>query len=247
MADDKDTTVKEEVDAMDVPKEDVVVADESIESKPVEATVDITAETATTDAKQEDSVTDASVKEEGVVTTVEEPSTERKKKRKQSVESGSTKPAAAMEGTENSSKRERRERKAVETFDPQVYNTVDKNVEIVEGRGIPIKEMRPCLESVKSYTNTDDISMAYRFLFTSRGKVSKKDMIQSLMDFSGYLPKKDPNLPKKEQDKIVEDLEVMIRRPVSIILVFSFAPCPFSLLKYLLQSTRFCLCFFLLL
>jgi hypothetical protein len=131
-----------------------------------------------------------------------------KKKRKESGKNESTKAKATDTAA---TKRSSRERKSIETFNPDAYDKPESKgvVEIIEGRGTALKLLPAAVESIES-ASTDDITFAHKFLFVSRQKFPKKEMIQHLLNFSGYLPKKDSSMSTEEMEKVDDELEVRI-------------------------------------
>ena len=135
------------------------------------------------------------------------PSESGKKKRKSSLDGKAT--AATSEGS--GTKRSSRDRKSVEVYDPKKYDKTDKSVPVVDGRGTALKQILQCKDAIETAAakSPDDLIMAYKFVFGSKKKLpSKKEMVQQLLDFNGYLPKKDSSLSKEEQENADEELEV---------------------------------------
>ena len=135
------------------------------------------------------------------------PSESGKKKRKSSLDGKAT--AATSEGS--GTKRSSRDRKSVEVYDPKKYDKTDKSVPVVDGRGTALKQIPQCKDAIETAAakSPDDLIMAYKFVFGSKKKLpSKKEMVQQLLDFNGYLPKKDSSLSKEEQENADEELEV---------------------------------------
>jgi hypothetical protein len=132
-----------------------------------------------------------------------------KKKRKKSVEGEAV--TNTKTDTASATKRSSRDRKSVEVYDPKIYDKTEKAIQITEGRGTALKNIRPCKDAIESAaaSSVDDLQTAFRFVFGSKYKLpSKKEMIQHLLDFNGYLPKKDSSLSKDEQEKVDEEQEV---------------------------------------
>lgn len=108
--------------------------------------------------------------------------------------------------------RDRRERKAVKSYSPVETKPVEKpHVTVEQGRGVRLSELDHVKEAIQAAA-LDDLLMGYKFLFwRGRGKlpkISKKDLKQSILAFSGYLPMRDPKLSKAKQAEVDEEYEV---------------------------------------
>lgn len=138
------------------------------------------------------------------------------KKKKVKVPSGTSissstnkKRKAASPGTTT---RDRRERKAVKNYSPPESKPPEKPQSVLEkGRGVCLSELDHVKEAIQAAT-MDDLLVAHRFLFWwGRGKgpkLSKKNLEQSILAFSGYLPQRDPKLSKAKQAEVDEVFEV---------------------------------------
>ena len=138
-----------------------------------------------------------------------------KKKRKQK----STDPAETFSSEVAPAKRERRERKTVEAFNPDAYRVVDPTAHIIDGRGKRLEELSNCVKAMESTQNAVHMPIAYKMVFRHKLPKRKKDMLQNLLQFSGYLPKKDAALTEEEQDKLDNDYEVRNSCMIPILLV----------------------------
>ena len=226
------TTVGDTVDNQDPPTKDSTEM-ETITDDVKEETNDATITTpaaATVEMKEVEEPTD-DAKEEIHVEDIHEPKkdddeeekTEDKKKDvpSKSTESGKKKRKKSLEGETTSTvddaatatKRSSRDRKSVEVYDPKIYDKTDKSIQVIEGRGTALKNIPKCRDAIESAASSsssmDELQTAYKFVFGSKYKTPpKKDMVQHLLDFNGYLPKKDTSLSKEAQEKADEDFEV---------------------------------------
>lgn len=140
----------------------------------------------------------------------DDPATDKKKRKKATTPKAAAKTAEESEVSEQPStnKRERRARKSVDSFNPEDFKVVDKTIQIVPGRGTELGALKATRASVEKHANTEDLVTAHKLMFTSRGKVAKKDMLANVLAFSGYLPKIEEGIEKEEQDAIDEECEV---------------------------------------
>jgi hypothetical protein len=213
----EDPTTKNSIE-MDVAVDEVKeLTNDTNTTTPITTTVNIPKEETNDDAKEQNNVEDRSeLKKEEEDEKIEDEeqretakSTESgKKKRKKSIAVETT----ATTETDTATKRSSRDRKSVEVYDPKIYDKTDKSIQVIDGRGTALKRIPQCkdmIESAASSSSTDDIQTAFRFVFGSKYKLPpKKDMVQYLLDFNGYLPKKDSSMSKAEQEKADEELEV---------------------------------------
>lgn len=106
--------------------------------------------------------------------------------------------------------RGKRERKSslLTAFEPADFTMLGHfggtGIRIVNGRGEALKTFPSVMASIEK-ASTEDVANAHRFLFGNRGgKLSKKQMISNLSEFSGYLEKK----PKSyDKDKLESEEE----------------------------------------
>jgi hypothetical protein len=106
----------------------------------------------------------------------------------------------------STAKRERRERKSVETFDPTDFKA-DRPVTVLPGRGMALGDLprvRASIESAHSF----DLTAAYKLIFARSKAALKKDMVDAVLSFSGYLPPLKQGASKAEQHEIDEGYEV---------------------------------------
>lgn len=98
-----------------------------------------------------------------------------------------------------------------------VYDPVDftmkeaEGIKIIKGRGTKLGAFPSVKSSIESSKRTgDEIAFAHQFLFGKKGKPTKKEMKDHLLEFNGYL-KPIPSGKKrtdKEVDKEEEAIEV---------------------------------------
>ena len=89
------------------------------------------------------------------------------------------------------------------TVDPFIIKPKQK------GRGNPLSYFKKDIVKNIDTASYDDLMMMYRLLFTARhGRVAKKDVVPSLLQFSGYLPPLDDKLTEEEQAEIDSACEV---------------------------------------
>lgn len=159
-----------------------------------------------TATKDEEELPDADENKEDVEMEVV-PSTENQKKKRKA----SSTPQTGDSSGKSPAKRERRERKSVEPFNPEDFKHVDKSVTIVPGRGKELGELKATRASIEKRANSEDLVTAHKLLFPSKNrKLAKKEMLANVLAFSGYLPIKEEGLDKEEQEAIDEDCEVRI-------------------------------------
>uniref|UniRef100_A0A7S4ALD8 DEK-C domain-containing protein n=1 Tax=Pseudo-nitzschia australis TaxID=44445 RepID=A0A7S4ALD8_9STRA len=103
-------------------------------------------------------------------------------------------------------KRKRRESKSYEPddFTMSSYNAAVKASAIAVGRGKKLGEIAAVKSSINMYKlNTEELLLAYKFVFSNRGTAKKKSMREKLLEFSGYLPP----IPKGKYDEERQDEE----------------------------------------
>lgn len=109
-------------------------------------------------------------------------------------------------------KRKRRESKPLyEPFDFTMtsHNATANASFVAAGRGKKLGEIAVVNKCMNKYKlNSDELTSAYKFIFSNRGIANKKLIKQKLLDFSGYLaplPKGNYNEEKQdEDDEVVE-------------------------------------------
>ena len=137
------------------------------------------------------------------------PSESGKKKRKKSIK-GETATTTETD-TATATKRSSRDRKSVEVYDPKIYDKTDKAIQVIDGRGTALKRIPQCKDAIEAAaaSSIDDLQTAFKLVFGSKYKLPpKKEMVQHLLDFNGYLPKRDSSLSKEEREKADEEFEV---------------------------------------
>jgi hypothetical protein len=88
-------------------------------------------------------------------------------------------------------KRKRRESKG---FEPEDFTMASeraaaKAAVIVKGRGVKLGNIPAVKDAIEKVpTNSEDLPLAYTFVFSNRGLPTKKEMKVRLLEFSGYLP-----------------------------------------------------------
>lgn len=115
-------------------------------------------------------------------------------------------PAAAAAAASVRSKRRRRDSTSYEPEDFTLVSTKGgaKASPVVTGRGSKLADLESVKASIEKST-PEDLPFAYKFVFGSRGKVTKKEMKNHLLEFNGYLPP----LPKgkKLSEEELEDYD----------------------------------------
>jgi hypothetical protein len=203
MEDSKESLTTEEVMA-DEPKEEEKPAEEE-EAKTEEKGAPAVAEDDTKEETPEETKDEATTKEDKDESTAAAAAPPKDTKKRKSA------PAPASSSSSSPAvKRERRDRKSAEAFQPEDFKHVDKSITIVPGRGKELGAMKATLASIEAKSNSEDIVLAHKLLFSSRVKAPKKEMKADLLAFSGYLPKIEEGLDKKEQDALDEEFEVRI-------------------------------------
>jgi hypothetical protein len=138
---------------------------------------------------------------------MKEASTQKKgrKRKSEAIAEGGTSDAPAASSPV---KRERRERKSVEAFDPTDFKA-DRPITVVPGRGVALGDLprvRASIESAHSF----DVAAAYKLIFARSKAGLKKDMVDAILSFSGYLPPLKEGASKTEQHEIDEQYEVRV-------------------------------------
>lgn len=108
----------------------------------------------------------------------------------------------------------KRKRRDLTNYEPEDFTLASskaaaKVVHVVPGRGSKLADLESVKASIEK-CSAEYIPVAYKFLFGSRGKPTKKEMKQNLLEFSGYLPPL-PNGKKfsdEELEKYDEEYEV---------------------------------------
>lgn len=124
-----------------------------------------------------------------------------KKKAKTTSSAGAKKTAAKDDKDSERGKRKRRESKGYEPEDFTMASEraamAAKEGGVPAGRGVKLGEI------YKIPPSHEDLSFAYSFVFGPRGKATKKEMKEKLLEFNGYLPA----LPKGKIDDAAMDKE----------------------------------------
>jgi hypothetical protein len=112
--------------------------------------------------------------------------------------------------------RERRSRKTAEVFEPENFKEVDRSTVFKEGRGKKLRDISAVKNSVEgSKLGSDELTAAFKLLYTQRGAPPKKDMKANILEFSGFLTKESKDVDSKKQKKLDEETEVRIDSGIS--------------------------------
>lgn len=112
--------------------------------------------------------------------------------------------------------RSKRSRKSADAFAPEDFKHVDRSIDVASGRGQRLGDLEAVCESVNSYASTsEDMLLAHKLLFTTRGKPPRREMKANILNFSGYLKKKKEGQDEKESDKEDEEAEVRTEDDIS--------------------------------
>ena len=141
------------------------------------------------DTKKSASDTDKKKDDDEKPEAKEEPEGEvdddKKSKKRARASKDEEKPAPTASG------REKRVRKSVadEKYKPEDFSQVDNAPHFIDGKGSLLRDLEPVKESIESYKDSaDELAVAYRFLYATRGRINTKEIKQSLLRFNGYLP-----------------------------------------------------------
>lgn len=106
--------------------------------------------------------------------------------------------------------RERRTRKTANVFAPEDFSKKQgKDFLDATGRGKKLKDIPAVFESISAKSPAaDEILQLHRLLYTTRGRPAKREIKPNILEFSGYLPKREDGLSKKEVDALDQDFEV---------------------------------------
>jgi hypothetical protein len=107
--------------------------------------------------------------------------------------------------------REKRARKSVaaSAYKPEDFSAVDRSAQIVTGTGTPLGDLAVVAESIEGLShNSEDLHMAHRLLFSSRGRLPTKELKENTLSFNGYLEKPPKGASKEETEKKNLDVEV---------------------------------------
>lgn len=101
---------------------------------------------------------------------------------------------------------------AVESsFEPHDFSLHDTTeVNIINGRGKKLEEFPSVVASMEKHT-TEEVVFAHKFLFGNKGSsLKKKELLQNLGEFSGYLKMAPKGYDKDKLEKDDEREEVRI-------------------------------------
>mmetsp|Transcript_1030 Transcript_1030/g.2011 ORF Transcript_1030/g.2011 Transcript_1030/m.2011 type:complete len:349 (-) Transcript_1030:281-1327(-) len=119
--------------------------------------------------------------------------------------------------TENRPKRARRTTLEAENsiYEPSDFTMKEsEGIKIIKGRGDKLETFPVVKQSIEASKRTvDEILFAHQFLFGKKGKLSKKEMKEHLLEFSGFL--KPIPAGKKRTDKEIEKEEEQLETKMS--------------------------------
>jgi hypothetical protein len=107
--------------------------------------------------------------------------------------------------------REKRARKSVaaSAYKPEDFSAIDRSAQIVTGTGAPLGDLAAVAESIEGLGhNAEDLHMAHRLLFSSRGRLPTKELKENILSFNGYLEKAAKGASKEETEKKNLEIEV---------------------------------------
>ncbi len=82
-------------------------------------------------------------------------------------------------------------------------------VHIIKGRGEKLKDMPAVKASIEKYSNnSEEMNVAHRLLYTTRGKAAKREMKGNILEFSGFLKDAPKDYDAKKLDEEDEEVEV---------------------------------------
>jgi hypothetical protein len=118
-------------------------------------------------------------------------------------------PAASDAAGSAGGGREKRARKTLEAYVPVDFTKVDRSVNIIQGRGSKIGDLRAVRESIEGSKDPAVAELAHKFLFGGNKKPPKDSAIKAnLLAFSGYLPPKPDGVTEKELEAMDKKVEV---------------------------------------
>lgn len=155
----------------------------------------------------------------------EESKGEEESKREEEAASSKEDSDEEEESTEDEDRgRGKRKRKSsIETsFEPEDFTMGGKpQVNIIKGRGKKLKDFPSVVASIEKHT-TDEVLSAHKFLFGNRGsQLKKKELVDNLLEFSGYLKEVPKGYDEKKRDAEDEIEEVRTSYALRRILVTS--------------------------
>jgi hypothetical protein len=134
-----------------------------------------------------------------------------KKKAKTSASGAVSKTPKKKPGTD--AERETRKRRESKGYEPEDFTMASerdrpaKESGVPKGRGFKLSEIPVVKATIEKIPfSHEDLTFVYTFVFGPRGKVTKKEMKERLLEFNGYLPalpkgKFDEDEMDKEEDK----------------------------------------------
>jgi hypothetical protein len=139
----------------------------------------------------------------------EEKNTEKEEEEVKEAEEEETEEKTEEEGSEEADGKDqgrgKRKRKSsiLTNFHPADFTMAETPiVRIIKGRGKKLKDMPAVKASIEKYSNnSDEMNVAHRFLYTTRGKVAKREIKANILEFSGFLK----DVPKGYDAKKLED------------------------------------------
>lgn len=136
--------------------------------------------------------------------------------------------AAAKKNDDSSKKRKptavesrpKRARRSAQEAEKSVYEPSDftmkeaEGIKVTKGRGAKLSSFAVVKSSIEGSKRTgDEIAFAHQFVFGKKGKYTKKEMKEHLLEFNGYL--KPIPAGKKRTDKEVEKEEEQVETKMS--------------------------------
>lgn len=113
---------------------------------------------------------------------------------------------------DNRPKRARVTNAEAKVYEPSDFTMKEsEGIKIIKGRGAKLSSFAVVKSSIEAAKRTgDEIAFAHQFLFGKKGKYTKKEMKEHLLEFSGYLKPIPAGKSRtdKEVDKEEEQVEV---------------------------------------
>jgi len=108
--------------------------------------------------------------------------------------------------------REKRARKASQTYRPEDFTKVDHSVEVRPGRGKTLDSLASVQQSIERHCKSDPhlAERAHKFVFGGQRKPLKADIQPNLLAFSGYLPPAPEGIDEKELEAMDKKIEVRV-------------------------------------
>ena len=116
--------------------------------------------------------------------------------------------------------REKRARKSVAeaAYKPEDFSQTDNSPHFIDGKGSTLEDLDAVKESIESYKdNAEELAIAHRFLFATRGRINAKEVKPALLRFNGYLAKPAEGAEKADIEKAEKAAEVSRKSVVHMI------------------------------